>query len=69
MPPRVILSGGRSPKSNPAGVCEAQDLRGGWIKLSEIPTLRVALRVRLTAFAQDDTDGVRSTVEGGVFAH
>ena len=28
-PPRVILSGGRSPKSNPAGVCVAQDLRGG----------------------------------------
>ena len=28
LPPRVILSGGRSPQSNPEGVCVAQDLRG-----------------------------------------
>ena len=26
--PRVILSEGRSPQSNPEGVCVAQDLRG-----------------------------------------
>ena len=45
--PRVILSEGRSPQSNPEGVCVAQDLRGENEYPSEIPTLRVALRVRL----------------------
>ena len=43
-------------KSNPEGVCEAQDLRGDSKILFEIPTLRVALRVRLAIklLAQDD---------------
>ena len=44
-------------ESNPEGVCEAQDLRGDSKILLEIPTLRVALRVRLAIklLAQDDT--------------
>ena len=43
-------------ESNPEGVCEAQDLRGDSKILFEIPTLRVALRVRLAIklLAQDD---------------
>ena len=43
-------------ESNPEGVCEAQDLRGDSRILFEIPTLRVALRVRfaIKLLAQDD---------------
>ena len=50
-------------KSNPEGVCEAQDLRGDSKILFEIPTLRVALRVRLAIklLAQDDTQNIKST--------
>ena len=49
-------------KSNPVGVCEAQDLRGDSRILFEIPTLRVALRVRLAIklLAQDDTQNIQS---------
>ena len=50
-------------KSNPVGVCEARDLRGDGKILFEIPTLRVALRVRLAIelLAQDDTQNIKST--------
>ena len=49
-------------KSNPEGVCKAQDLRGDSRILFEIPTLRVALRVRLAIklLAQDDTQNINS---------
>ena len=49
-------------ESNPEGVCEAQDLRGESKILFEIPTLRVALRVRLAIklLAQDDTRNIKS---------
>ena len=50
-------------ESNSAGVCEAQDLRGDSKILFEIPTLRVALRVRLAIklLAQDDAQNIKST--------
>ena len=49
-------------KSNPAGVCEAQDLRGDSKFSFEIPTLCVALCVRLAIklLAQDDTQNINS---------
>ena len=59
-PPRVILSGGRSPKSNSAGVCEAQDLRGGrtnrprsrhYVSHSVFDSLR-SLRMTRTGYAR-----------------
>ena len=49
-------------ESNSVGVCEAQDLRSDSKISFEIPTLRVALRVRLAIklLAQDDTPNIKS---------
>ena len=49
-------------ESNSVGVCEAQDLRSDSKISFEIPTLRVALRVRLAIklLAQDDMPNIKS---------
>ena len=57
--PRVILSEGRSPQSNPEGVCAAQDLRGGnRISVRDPDTTCRAPRSTSLRSAQDDTDGL-----------
>ena len=54
--PRVILSEGRSPQSNPEGVCAAQDLRGGSrISVRDPDASHRAPRSTPLRSAQDDT--------------
>ena len=60
VPPRVILSEGRSPQSNPEGVCVAQDLRGAnkiWWSVRDPATSCRATRSTPLRSAQDNTDG------------
>ena len=59
--PRVILSEGRSPQSNPEGVCVAQDLRGkNRISVRDPATSCRAPRSTPLHSAQDDTDGLNA---------